>query len=104
MSPVPTVGWAMVVLTSGIVDEVTRLVVSVPSQYCSLSCLRSGGCGTGGRGLVGGVGTLLGLKDRVAHCWALRNQAGRSLLDGVGGGWLLGGCLFEICIVDASIL
>ena len=62
----------------------------------------------GGRGLVGGL----------AHCWVLKNQAGpsdrdesgvfwASLEDAVPGwvGWLsLVGLLFEICIVDASIL
>lgn len=54
----------------------------------------------GGRGLVGGL----------AHCWVLKDQATESsgppwlvsCLCGAGSG--LVGLLFEICIVDASIL
>ena len=48
----------------------------------------------------------------LAHCWVLKDQAGWFESSGppssavrrvVGGGWLVG-LLFEICIVDASIL
>ena len=63
MSPVPTVGWAMVLLTSGIVDD-AWIADPVSPQYYSM------GFGS----WVWNLGEW-GVGDGLAHCWALRNQA-----------------------------
>ena len=97
---------ALVVFTSGIVDEGPPLVVVVP-QYCPPLVFGPGWAWNLVRSLVG---------SGLAHCWVLKDQVppgwGECESSGLLGrrrtvrvcGWFLVGLLFEICIVDASIL